>query len=190
MSKLVFECQNCGHCCENAQDEDGENLFGMIILPNELPLFPPELIKPFHGVGIKGRSRIRPQKITAYQLDSTSCPHLVHLPTGKARCRIYGRHPVSCRKFPLETMIGRLRIYSSRCPFIDKNWDRESEVIFADDCYKSEKIMIGHILEDQIDLIFDLRTKKWKPIKDLGWENDVVLQGSNVLPTLRKLCDG
>lgn len=80
----LFACRRCGDCC----DFDS---MGLILFPNEVGLFPADLVEPHYGVrrgsGIEVRASV---------LKSGPCPHL-----SASGCSIYAKRPIHCRSYPL-----------------------------------------------------------------------------------------
>lgn len=66
---------------------------GLSLLPDEIMLFPEEIVKPYLGIG--RRPHESGFTIIAYQLSVEDCPKYdVDL------CTIYDERPTSCRQFP------------------------------------------------------------------------------------------
>lgn len=68
-------------------------LRGLTLLPDEVDLFPEEIVKPYLGLG--KRPYESSFKVIAYQLAVEDCPkYRVNL------CTIYENRPTTCRQFP------------------------------------------------------------------------------------------
>lgn len=126
-AKVVkFECEHCGKCCYELIGDRGGGVgkLGIYITPAETHLFPKEHLVPLYGIGTKGKSRPRPKKVIAYQLDLNRCPHYDE----KIGCKIYDQRPGICRSFPFES----IGIASRACSNIAKQLDHEGQAFLVD----------------------------------------------------------
>ena len=165
MRMMKFECLKCGHCCRTLITKVDFGSAGLFLLPNETFLFPKTDVSPLYGIGVKGRSRPRPEKIIAYQFGKMVCPHL----SEENLCKIYSTRPITCRSYPLETtLVGN--IINSQCTFIRKNF--KEGIFFNVDLVKPELkkanlILTKHVMKSMSEFNtilwgFDLETKKWR----------------------------
>jgi len=104
---MSFTCQQCGKCCRDLVFKDNGILRGLTLLPEEIPHFPEEHVRPYFGVG---KRPYDPRfSIIAYQLTTMDCPHLED-----NQCDKYETRPASCRQYPFsldpdkegETLLG------------------------------------------------------------------------------------
>jgi len=117
-------------------------------------------MRPLFGSGIKGRSRPRPAKIFAYQINTNICPHIKPDNT----CVIYPKRPMICRSFPFEG-IG-ITVISRHCQTI-KKMIKEYEMV--DRVNAPEEMQANKFLADYVSQyvsgrvwVYDLSTQKWK----------------------------
>lgn len=94
MKPIRFKCQKCGHCCRKLYHVADGVYKGLTFFPDELDLFPRDLIFPSAGLG---KSREKIESIREYQLNAHICPHIDE----NNYCKIYINRPLSCRRFPL-----------------------------------------------------------------------------------------
>jgi len=107
-----WECNRCGLCCVKTLHDTPLGKAGVFIMPEERKLFPYILVKPYLGVGVKGRTRPRPSTIFAYQMIGQPCPHYDE----KERiCRIYEYRPLTCKCFPISGTIKDVVLHAE-CP--------------------------------------------------------------------------
>jgi len=95
---IRFKCLKCGYCCAHLINETSLGKLGIFLLPQERGWFPQETIIPLYGAGLKGKRRLRPQVIYAFQSTLKRCPWFderSHL------CLIYEHRPSVCRAYPL-----------------------------------------------------------------------------------------
>ena len=88
-----YDCKQCGNCCRDLIQNDRGILGGLPLLPEELNLFPEEIVKPYLGLG--KRPYESGFKVIAYQLTVDECPKLV-----ENLCTMYETRPTTCRQFP------------------------------------------------------------------------------------------
>ncbi len=91
MSQYV--CQLCGKCCNDLIQQDRGILRGLSLLPEEITLFPEELVKPYLGIG--KRPHVSKFQVISYQLITETCPHLI-----ENMCAKYGERPSHADSFP------------------------------------------------------------------------------------------
>lgn len=80
----------CGRCCSNLRAGTGES--GLTLFPDEIGLFPEELVRPHFAKGVD-----EPSSIFTYQYTDNVCMHLVD-----NLCKVYDDRPLMCRKFPVK----------------------------------------------------------------------------------------
>jgi Fe-S-cluster containining protein len=106
-----FECIKCGKCCSHLIGFRDDVRFGMYLSPEEVKLFPSEMVIPLFR---------HKKKIIAYQLKEDHCPHL----TADNLCEIYDKRPLLCRTFP---MVSPTEMAAQLCPvtspYADEQWD-------------------------------------------------------------------
>ena len=90
--------------------------YGVFLLPPETKLFDKSIIRPMYGVGVKGKSRPRPQFIFAYQMIAQPCPYYN---AKRGMCKIYPIRPITCKQFPLAQGITVIGVHRE-CPAIQK----------------------------------------------------------------------
>ena len=161
MNLMGFNCQRCGKCCKDLVFKDSGVLRGLTLLPNEIKLFPEDLIKPYLGIG--KRPYDKDFRILAYQLTISTCPNL-----DDNQCNIYQNRPASCRQFPFsldpddegEILLGvdmncptAVELINSNQGKIEFN-DRES----ATRLFEIKKLAID---QPRKFWIFDLDSEKW-----------------------------
>ena len=165
VDKQPWECLRCGICCKNMCDEIGQFKFGTLLLPNETHLFPSKFVKPYLGIGWKGKSKIFPARIVDYQLDVDTCPHLLE----DNSCAIYDDRPLSCIAFPLDWHGGKTWFVSNKCKH-GENAVPYSQVnhIFPRFMFIAQ-LTIAEALNPSGNSrwLYDLNTQRWHPYRDL-----------------------
>lgn len=167
-----FECEKCGACCHNLLVDFKSWKLGLFLLPDEVHLFPADMVFPMWGINIKGRSRPRPEIIGVLQLNANICPHLKE----KNVCEIYQKRPAVCRAHPLSiTMDSSLVVSASidiMCPFSKRLPGGQKVKLheyFDDDILKANAECCGYLeamfKESKGPVwLFDLTSEKWKRI--------------------------
>lgn len=168
----MFKCLKCGTCCRNLLRNFGEWTLGLFLLPNEMNLFPEKHLAPMWGIGLRGRSRPRPETVHVLQLDLNVCPML----TSTNECEIYEKRPQICRAHPLSiTLEGNLVIsgsVSKQCKGAQKI-PNNCQVKLSD--YFTEEILHASANLDaylqimfrkarELVWLFDLHSKRWKRV--------------------------
>lgn len=150
----------------------GEFTLGLLLLPDEIPLFQEEHLAPMWGIGLKGRSRPRPETIGVVQLDLNVCPHM----TDDNRCLIYKKRPQICRAHPLSLRIANGEVvsasFSKECKGA-KKLPSNCEVRLPDH-FSEETIQASATLNAYFDAmcqqsggllwLYDLGSEKWKRV--------------------------
>lgn len=169
-----FECLQCGSCCRNLRVNMGEWTLGLFLLPDETKFFPEDKIFPMWAIGLKGRSRPRPETIGVFQLDSATCIHM----TEKNTCRIYDKRPVICHAHPLSLTIEQDRTINASVNAsckgarkIPSNTHIKLSDYFSDDIIKASAAASAYLqrmFHESAGLIwlFDLRSHKWKRVTE------------------------
>lgn len=67
-------------------------MVGLTLHPDEIGLFPSDLVFPYIGIGKMGL----PKRTVEFQLGVNICPHL----EGN-KCRIYLKRPLACQSYPI-----------------------------------------------------------------------------------------
>lgn len=161
MDTLTLECDRCGYCCRNLDDAIGDGKGSLFLFPEERRLFSHELIRPLFAVGRKGRSRPRPAKVIAYQINTTVCPYIGE----DNSCAIYDRRPIACRAFPLE---GKgILLLSRRCRFVERTLAADEAVnrVLAPRENAANKKLADRLFSilDEPLWFFDLNTQRFLP---------------------------
>jgi Fe-S-cluster containining protein len=95
---INFACMKCGYCCEHLTKDTPFGKLSLFLIPEEAEWFPKDLVVPQYGVGIRGKSRPRPDVVISFQLDAMVCPWFDH----QARdCTIRYKRPLVCRAYPI-----------------------------------------------------------------------------------------
>lgn len=166
MERAFWKCQQCGNCCKDLLVDFEHELGGLPLFQSEVQLFPPELIFPGAGQGIKGKARPRPEQVVAYQLDAERCPHL----SDDNKCQIYQSRPLFCRSFPFKP--AKLLFFGECKIAIDADRKcrehrrlRENRYMITKEHYAALADLAKAIIPIwRASWRFDLRSKHWKPI--------------------------
>jgi len=104
-----FSCSGCGKCCRELLGMGVTA--GLLLLPEEIPLFPDHLIKPCQAKGTHPNDKKKFYLLTL-QYTENVC---IHLKDNK--CMIYNKRPLVCRAFPLQ-LIDKEEgfVFSPECP--------------------------------------------------------------------------
>ena len=166
MSQLV--CQRCGKCCSKLVQQDRGILRGLSLLPEEIDLFPEELVKPYLGIG--KRPHMAKFQIIAYQLASDSCPHLV-----ENSCSRYDERPTSCRQFPFSLNLDEenepLLGVDMNCPAdVDllNNTDGLLEFTDREDAERLLDLKRRVLENPRRAWVYDLATMRWLRFDKMG----------------------
>lgn len=106
---MEFKCVHCGQCCKNIRGPQMGQTHGLMILPEEVDLFPSGLVRPM--IRYTHNSQNSPGKVWMYQVDAEICPHYDE----KEGCLIYDDRPVVCAAYPFELSASKLVIHGA-CP--------------------------------------------------------------------------
>jgi len=175
MSKIVFKCLQCGHCCRTLLKQEGKIISGLTFFSDEeKELFPKNLVSPATGLGW---GTTGPKHIIRYQLNSNTCPHL-----GKNNlCKIYDSRPLVCQSFPLISMghFGTTVAQASDCSFVENIEEKVgslNNILPINDSkfigpkawkainkinYSQETSIMDHLFDSKVLWKFDLKRKKW-----------------------------
>ncbi len=170
VSASVFQCLRCGFCCRNLRLNVGDFTLGLLLLPDEMALFNEDDLEPMWGVGLKGRSRPRPEAIGVVQLNLNVCPHI----TKDNRCSIYEKRPLICRAHPLTLRISptgtvESASYNKKCPgtYVIPNYS----VITLGEHFSNDMLRATAVLNSYFNKmfehskgllwLFDLKSKQW-----------------------------
>ncbi len=137
-------------------------------MPEEIQLFPKELIKPYIGIG--KRPHVSKFQVIAFQLVLDSCPYLV-----ENKCSKYDERPTSCRQFPFsldldeenEPLLG----VDINCPAaveIINNTDGLLEFTDRDDAERLLELKRRVLENARRAWVYDLSTKKWVRFDKMG----------------------
>lgn len=165
-----FECQRCGDCCRNLLITlQGNYHVGLLLLPEELKLFPINSVSPMWAVNTKGRRRPGRPKTIFYQLNRNTCPHI----TKENTCRIYKHRPQVCRGYPLTIHVNATASLDQRCKGCHKaqlyNIEGELRKIFSKEIIGAQIVLHrsmakGFGVDYSKVFLFDLLTKEWKTL--------------------------
>ena len=173
MKTYRWKCTECGSCCINTISKTEIGTFGVFLLPHERKLFPPHIIKPLYGVGLKGRARPRPSFTFAYQMTASPCPYYNQL---AKKCLIYEMRPLTCRQFPLSSTLRDIVLHRE-CPVLaqaipEDDLVRRGQLKGFDNEFETMKILSGWYVSVYIlnvgnaDLgyawYYDLEKDKWQ----------------------------
>jgi len=177
---IFFKCLKCGTCCRNLHIKMGEWTLGLFLLPDEIELFPEDKIVPMWGIGLKGRSRPRPETIGVFQLDSNRCVHL----TKQNLCQIYLKRPVICQAHPLSLTIEQGQVISASvngsckgAKHIPSNTKVNLSKYFGYDVVKANAIASGYLEKmfresNGFIWLWDLGSHKWKRVTEAKYPTD------------------
>jgi Fe-S-cluster containining protein len=169
---MRFQCLKCGFCCRNLVVDFGEWTLGLLLLPDEVNLFPQEKIAPMWGIGVKGRSRPRPEKVGVFQFNTKICVHL----TEQNTCRIYAERPLICHAHPLNIQVAQGRLISASvngsCKGVGKipiNSRIKLSDYFDDDVLEANTILSTYLERMFVEShgyvwLYDLASCKWKRV--------------------------
>jgi len=175
MTKVVFECLQCGDCCRDLLRETASVLQGLSLSLDEKKLFPKELVLPQMGIGYGVKDWSEPKYTILYQLEVGICPFI----SDKNKCQIYKTRPLSCRAFPLVSLGPYGTVTAENCRFI-KNIEQKlgiklcETVTPKDFCAPDEwqartkiderikQSFIDHLPDAKVLWMFNLKTKEWE----------------------------
>lgn len=154
----AFQCLRCGACCRNLVVKEASFETGLLLLPPEVDLFPPQLVRPYFRCG---------ERVVAYQFVGRDCPHL-----GETGCSVYDRRPLACRAFPVETW-GPLRIVRSGCRAVAGVPESELEDIhFPEEVWRANRFLAEYLMSNRITSAFDFRRGVWlegRALAEAAW---------------------
>jgi len=168
-------CLRCGKCCINIVNDAILGKIGMFLLPHEVGLFPRKIVRPLYGVGLKGRSRPRPEVVTGYQMIQAPCPYYN---VDKPECKRYASRPAICRSYPI---IGSAftPCISATCTAVDKFLPDVSKIGLRDiEGFKSNLLAACVLMENwaniylrnvycvdtSVSWFYNFETEKWTQI--------------------------
>lgn len=170
MEKSIrFACLQCGTCCRNLLRTVGQFTVGLSLHPDEIGLFPSDLVFPQIGI----EKMWHPKRVVIFQLATNICPHL----EGN-KCGIYLNRPLACQSYPIKTEeIEPLKFYLKKnCRWL-KECIRTGKLTISqkEGIIFNEKILAPKELEASYKLyeyaakyrnskdmwIFDLKRKMW-----------------------------
>ena len=165
---MSYTCRQCGKCCRDLVQSDRGVLRGLTLLPDEIRLFPEEMVKPYLGLGR------RPYEsgftVIAYQLTVDECPKLV-----EDSCTIYEKRPTTCRQFPFsldldennQTVLG----IDMNCPAASEmvnNMDGTIEFTDREEAEKLFELSRKVTVNPRKAWIYDLASMKWVRFDKIG----------------------
>jgi Fe-S-cluster containining protein len=165
---LTFKCLRCGSCCKNlVVASTFETSKGLVIFPEERPLFPEGLVFPFHGVGNFPEGRYF--RIVTYQVSARTCPHLKF--NKLSMCNIYERRPLACKSFPFFylgspfTISGTCLALKGNCSFVKKyKIESPSRIKALNEKKAAEQILSKMSIREGTQWYFGLKEKEWIPL--------------------------
>lgn len=163
-----YECQRCGKCCSSLLQPDRGIIRGLSLLPDEVDLFPEELVKPYLGIG--RRPHESGFTVIAYQLSVEDCPKY-----REKLCIIYEERPTTCRQFPFsldldednEPMLG----IDMNCPAAVEMMDKMDGTFEFTDKNEAEKLLElkRYVLKNpRRAWVYDLGSTKWVRFDKIG----------------------
>jgi len=176
-----FKCLQCGTCCRQLRVNMEGWTLGLFLLPDEIKFFPQDKIAPMWGIGLKGRSRPRPETVGVFQLDSKHCPHITIVTLREkvqSVCRIYPKRPLICHAHPLSLTISQGRLLEASVnrsckgtTMIPSNKRVKLGNYFEEDIIKANAEVSAYLekmfLESQgLIWLYDLATHKWKRVAE------------------------
>lgn len=166
-SGAVFKCKKCGVCCSNLIYSEKGIFRGLTLLPNEIKIFPKDLVNPAIGIGKNPRDK--KFKIIAYQFNKNTCYNLQN-----NKCIIYDSRPSSCKQFPF-TMQKCVEEYlvgiDLNCPSMKEMIQKDQKLIVSDKERKAAEILMNLQLK-----ILQNKEKAWfKDVKTGIWINLSIL---------------
>ena len=111
-SKPTFSCQGCAKCCKTLIGRNGTA--GLLLLPEEIHLFPDNLIQPCQAIGTyPGDKKFY---LINFQYIENVCLHLE-----ENKCLIYDIRPLACHAYPLRVgKTGERYEFTPDCPEVTK----------------------------------------------------------------------
>ena len=180
MKTYRWKCSNCGRCCTHLVSDTVLGRFGLFLTPTERKQFPPNIIQPMYGVGIKGHSRPRPKYIFAYQMTMNQCPWYMDK---VQRCLIYDQRPIACGQFPISGALSGIMLHRE-CPEIERMIPEGAEIDRhqlegLDTEFKALRIMTSyfisiyilnvHNVDTSVAWVYPLNKKKWIQPNEKDW---------------------
>jgi Fe-S-cluster containining protein len=165
---MNYTCRQCGKCCRDLVQNDRGILRGLTLLPDEVSLFPEEIVKPYLGLG--RRPHESGFKVIAYQLTSEDCPNLE-----ENLCTMYEKRPTSCRQFPFsldldednEPVLG----IDMNCPAAAEmvsNMDGTIEFTDREEAEKLLELSKKVTVNPRRAWVYDLGSMKWVRFDKIG----------------------
>ncbi len=158
----------CGKCCKDLIQQDRGILRGLSLLPEEIGLFPEELVKPYLGIG--RRPHMTKFQVIAYQLSSDSCPYLV-----ENNCSRYDERPITCKQFPFSLDLDQedepLLGVDMNCPAaveLINTTDGQIEFTDRNDAEKLLELKRRVMENPRRAWVYDLATMKWFRFDKMG----------------------
>ena len=161
-------CERCGKCCHDLIQIDRGILRGLTLLPDEVDLFPEEIVKPYLGLG--KRPYESGFKVIAYQLTVEGCPKY-----SENLCTIYETRPTTCRQFPFSLDLDEdnnpVLGIDMNCPAATKMVSNMDGTIEFSDRKEAEKLFeISKMItvNPRKSWIYDLGSMKWVRFDKIG----------------------
>lgn len=151
--KRKFECQQCGHCCQNLLGVTDGKQHGIYLTPEEAEYFPRDEVQPLFRTA---------DKILAYQTVSNVCPNLIDNDGLKA-CRIYPNRPLVCKAFPVGCdEKERQTVLFNICTYTAKHQDDEWDMASFDDCFRAAREQTNQAATNpKATEMFALNERRW-----------------------------
>jgi Fe-S-cluster containining protein len=152
-----FQCYRCAKCCRHLLEKKGDVLRGLPLTESEKKIFPPDIVSPKMGIGLK-----EPLEVVLYQLNANCCPHI----NERNECRIYVDRPLMCQSFPIIAgeISNRCRVFSYRKPGLkyDEPYTMKQQLEASNKLEKYVQKCIAKYSPGKLKIWeFDLATSKW-----------------------------
>ena len=150
------ECTTCGRCCSNLRQ--GDKKTGLTLFPEEVHLFPEDMVRPYLGKGVDSVT-----EVFTYQHTENVCINLVD-----NMCTVYEERPTMCRSFPVKVGEHGLRFVSGCRGALEMNKNGKS---LSHDMYEvkaamsmAERLYDFHksFNENEKRWMYNLVTEEWE----------------------------
>ena len=153
------ECERCGRCCSHLRI--GDEAAGLSLFPDEVHLFPEELVRPHLGKGVS-----EPTSIFTYQHTENVCVNL-----RDNMCQVYESRPLMCRSFPVRIGANGLT-FAPGCKAVlnlirgSKTIDSKSPEVDAA-MEMTERLLVFHrsLVDGEVKWRYNLAKEQWEPMK-------------------------
>ena len=150
------ECERCGKCCSHLRVRESEA--GLTLFPDEVHLFPADMVRPHLAKG-----KDSPTTIFTYQHTENVCIHLKN-----NMCSVYEERPLMCRSFPVKVGEYGLR-FAPGCKAVLNTLRKSKTMDFEQPEVKAAIEMAERLYEFHKNFTPD--DKKWKySLASDSWE--------------------